>query len=247
LDVRGAAVDAAIAKLCSEPNNLVTVIVCLPDGLLNLGIALRLQERLARVEVDGAPLVVPPIRVRMGSRENALLLLDGRQEFPDRIRAFGMLEDICNVEALERRKLDVIAQAIHEQFRANQGGGSPPWEQLSEAFRESNRHAADHIETKLHAIGCHAISEQEAGARAVRELDKDEIELLARMEHERFCAERFLAGWSYAPPERADKLNFTNATLVAWDKLPEAEKDKDRDQVRALPGILERAGLAIVR
>ena len=57
------------------------------------------------------------------------------------------------------------------------------------------------------------------------------------MEHRRFCAERFLAGWRHAPGPK-DPVAKTNPTLVPWEEISEMEKDKDRDQVRQIPGIV---------
>ena len=36
-------------------------------------------------------------------------------------------------------------------------------------------------------------------------------------------------------------------TLVPWDELPEAEKEKDRDAIRGLPAMLARAGFELRR
>jgi hypothetical protein len=52
-------------------------------------------------------------------------------------------------------------------------------------------------------------------------------------------------GWTYTP--ETDKAKKLHNCLVLWDKLPDAEKEKDRVLVRGIPVILARAGYAIVR
>ena len=56
---------------------------------------------------------------------------------------------------------------------------------------------------------------------------------------------KLAAGWLYAP--ETDKKNTKHADLVPWgDKLSDTAKDKDRDFVLAIPGILAKAGYIVV-
>ncbi len=74
-----------------------------------------------------------------------------------------------------------------------------------------------------------------------------EVERLAEMEHERWCAERTREGWRYGPPSPSDKARKTHPDLVAWAALPEGERAKNRVAVRELPRFLARAGFQIDR
>ena len=118
---------------------------------------------------------------------------------------------------------------------------------MRESFRESNRHAADHIPVKLRALGyCDEAVAGRApakfGGKLFTPFSEEQVELLAEMEHRRYCAERWLDGWEVGEnnPDRK-----TNPTLVAWENLPDAEKNKDREQVRAIPRLLLAVGRAI--
>ena len=66
------------------------------------------------------------------------------------------------------------------------------------------------------------------------------------MEHLRFCGERLLAGWRYAPGPK-DPVHKTSPTLVPWEDISEVEREKDREQVRAIPQVLAEAGWTIAR
>lgn len=46
-----------------------------------------------------------------------------------------------------------------------------------------------------------------------------------RQLHERWCDEKWVAGWSYGPVKDAEKL--THPCLVPYDQLPDHQKDKD--------------------
>lgn len=52
------------------------------------------------------------------------------------------------------------------------------------------------------------------------------------------------AGWQPAP--ETDKDNRLHADLVPWEELSDTAKDKDRDFVLAIPGILAKAGYIVV-
>jgi hypothetical protein len=177
-----------------------------------------------------------------------------RELFGDRILPFGMLEDVCNRRALEESQLDTLARGFHADYVAQQRKkprqDQDPrklvsWDELTEDIKGSNRAAADHIEIKLRAVGCRLVKAGET-ANPVRVFSREEVELLARMEHERYCAQRWLAGWIYKEGD-SDPIAKTNPTLVPWDELSKEEREKDHNQVEAIPLVLETIGLAISR
>ena len=61
---------------------------------------------------------------------------------------------------------------------------------------------------------------------------------LAEMEHNRWMAERLLAGWRYAPGTK-NLDTKTSPSLVPWEQLPAIEQDKDRDTIRNIPTLLK--------
>jgi hypothetical protein len=72
------------------------------------------------------------------------------------------------------------------------------------------------------------------------------VEHLARLEHDRWMAERLLDGWTYAPGPK-DLRRKRTPWLVPWEDMPEEQRDYDRNTVRNLPRFLAQAGLRIVR
>jgi hypothetical protein len=146
---------------------------------------------------------------------------------------------------------DAIAAAIHEKFRRDHGRErSPddhvmrPWEELAEQFKDSNRQQADHIPAKLRAIRCGFAPA--AGREPARiELTDDEVEVLARLEHDRFVEERLRAGWTLG--SERDPERKISPYLVPWDELPDDVKDYDYDTVRGMPEFMADAGFEIYR
>ena len=146
---------------------------------------------------------------------------------------------------------DNLAEAIHEKYREdNEGSKDPedhamaPWARLREDMKESNRRQADHIPVKLKAIGCDFAPVHGHEPRMIEITDK-EFETMAEMEHQRFVAEKLLAGWSLGPEKDYEKK--TRPDLVEWAKLPEEIKDVDRRAVRAIPNLLAQAGFETYR
>ena len=167
----------------------------------------------------------------------------GRANF-DRISRPGVLLD----ETRER-----VAKAIHEDYRRHRqagGGGSVaepsmlPWEQLPESLRDSNRRQAADIGRKLAAIGCDIEPLLDRNAPPLV-FTPAEVELLARMEHDRWRKERESDGWTYALEKDVERKK--SPYLVPWEDLSEEIRDRDRAPIRAMPAVLAAAGFSICR
>jgi hypothetical protein len=71
------------------------------------------------------------------------------------------------------------------------------------------------------------------------------LDYLAEMEHKRWMQLKLADGWEHAPV--TDKANKRHADLLPWEKLSETARDKDREMVVAIPGILAQAGYTVVK
>lgn len=149
---------------------------------------------------------------------------------------------------------EIIARAIHEEYLREQSakgetpGSNPtlvPWEELPETLKNSNRRHAANLGLKLEEIGCY-IGPKTGTENDQVELTPEEIETMTKIEHDHWVEERLKDGWEYAPGEK-DAQNKKSPWLVPWDKLPEEEKEKDRNPVRKIPDFLAKAGLQIYR
>ncbi|MDP1804900.1 MAG: RyR domain-containing protein [Acidimicrobiales bacterium] len=162
---------------------------------------------------------------------------------------FDVLERSCRPEIVLDGTIEVLARAIHAAYvRDHAGRTDTPamrdWEELPESTKEANRAQAAHVGTKLAAVGCRlqAWTDWTGDGPA---FTPAEIEIMAELEHERWCRERTTEGWT-AGPTRDDDRKVT-PSLVDWDQLPDDVKDYNRNAVRALPELLTFAGYEIVR
>jgi ppGpp synthetase/RelA/SpoT-type nucleotidyltranferase len=151
---------------------------------------------------------------------------------------------------LEPETREKIARAIHENYLAGktrvsstQDPSSAPWEQLPEYLKESNRQQADDINNKLHRIGC-TVAKVTGREMVKMTFTKEEIELMAEMEHGRWNVERLLDGWKPGPKDVVKKLS---PSLASWSALTEDVKEWDRDAVRNIPEFLAKVGLEVQR
>ncbi len=148
-------------------------------------------------------------------------------------------------------RLELLARGIHDSYRerrratlAGDDASLADWDELPETLRTSNRDQAAHIADKLHVIGCGVVNYQGRTPPPFHFTD-EEIEHLARLEHDRWATERIRQGWK--PGLKRDAKAKTTPYLVPWEELSEPVRDLDRDAVREIPGQLARAGMAVVR
>jgi hypothetical protein len=151
-------------------------------------------------------------------------------------------------QGLDEKSLELVARAIHESYRFRQlgmgkheGPSTQDWEMLPEPLKESNRRQAADIARKLSCIGAVIVH------RETHEFTwtPNEVEMLAEQEHMRWVAEKQAGGWTRGEEKcAADK---THPMLIPYDELPDPEKQKDRNAVLDIPGILRQVGLGICR
>jgi uncharacterized membrane protein len=143
-----------------------------------------------------------------------------------------------------------LARAFHRVYldacleRGERSGSRPalvPWEELPEVFRESNRDQARDVAAKLAALNCVLVPFFDPSlAFTYRD---DEVQRLARMEHERWVAERLRRGFVPGPSRQGG----THPDLVPWEQMSDEARDKDTRFIRDLPRLLADAGFQILR
>jgi len=150
----------------------------------------------------------------------------------DRIKFFGQMEDICNLEFITGQKQDKLAQAIHDDYRKLLSGASSEsekytsdWLTLSEDAKDASRAQADHIPYKF------LLTNKAWPVADPKQVlfSTEEIETLAIIEHNRWMAHRYINGWDFGE-SRNDELKL-HPSLIPWEILSESEKQKDRDTI----------------
>ena len=143
---------------------------------------------------------------------------------------------------LDLDTIEQLAQRIHANYLARFAPDGPQWTDLTEDLREANRAQARAFVAKVEAVGAHI----EQGKQVkLFEFTDDELDELARAEHQRWMDQRTSAGWSYDPVR--DDAQKHHPMLVPWESLDEHEREKDRDAVRHIPDVLASVGLRVAR
>ncbi len=225
------------------------VYVCVDDDSAGLTAGLALLQRLRGRGV--------PIVIQMAEDAGLATLLRGEavnQRMFEDLNAFGLLDQTCTLQLLVNSMNETLAVAYHEQYCREQAkcGKTPesnpsmvPWEKLPDPLRESNRRQADHIGMKLKEVGC-AVAPLTDWDADLFAFSPEEVERMAVLEHDRWCAALRREGWTYEPGPK-DYDAKTNPYLVSWSKLPDDVKEWNRAAIRDLPRFVTLAGFQIHR
>lgn len=168
------------------------------------------------------------------------------KSFPGRFRVYSVVAE----RTFPTEELAAAAHQLYCQTQLAKGDvaddslARAPWQELPEQFREANRSQVADIPFKLGLIGYELSSGPGFHAKDLK-LTADQIEMLAQKEHERWMMERERSGWTHAP--QRDDSRKHHPSMVPWESLPEPEKEKDREVIRALPKLIEMAGLRLTR
>jgi uncharacterized membrane protein len=159
-----------------------------------------------------------------------------------------LIVSLCNY--MGSHVADLLARAIHRSYvegcvaRGEVRDSRPallPWDQLSEELHESNLDQARHLGEKLAAIGCVMVPCFDPELRF--EYADGEVAQLARMEHERWVAERHTRGFVHG----SVREDHRHPDLVLWENLSDEARLKDEQAILDLPRLLDEAGFQILR
>jgi hypothetical protein len=202
-----------------------------------------------RSALDAAiPLVVALSRTQGVGRLINDAAADG--DLGDRqIQMFPALERTCTVALVRGGSLEPFAQALHNRWRQQRlktGEDAPTWDELDEARKESSRAQARDIKVKVQKFGCKIELLHDWNATGFT-FARQQVEELARDEHDRWIRERDAAGWRQVDDApQADPIRKTTPYMVPFDELPRKIADYDRMFVQEIPTLLASAGLQIV-
>lgn len=237
LDRPISAVDAVdFASLVEGAEGTRAVYLCLYDDGNNLALALKARHQLP----DDAFVVVP---ATPWTGQLASLILTEESG----IHAVGYAADADALDLLRGSAHEALAAAVHSAYRTGpvpRPESDLPWEALPAERQEANRRQVDGIVRGLRSIWYDLAPAFDWDAPPIA-LSTEQIETLAEIEHERWCAERRAEGWTSG--ERYHQARRCHPDLVPWEHLPEVTKEKDRAVVTAWPPLLAAAGYEVVR
>lgn len=226
-----------------------TVFICLDDE----DDALRASLAIGRLAASDRAHVVTCMRASAPFAQT----LAGNPKFLEdlrgRISVFEVIQEACMPANIrDDAFIEQLARSIHADYVAKseargeteaENKSMVPWGKLPKDLRDANVAQAAGIGAKLEAIN--AVVVPESAKASDFSFTPEEVEGLAELEHQRWMNERIAQGWSYGP--KRDNRRKIHPDLQEWDALDEGTREKDRDAVRAIPGILGEAGYQIIR
>ncbi len=229
--------DAADQLHAALARDVTTVAVCFDDDARAVTTALLIRRLLG---------TAPTEVIARTSGTGGLSLLLGEGATAAGVIPFPLLERACTREIVEGGANEQVARAIHADYtdRASDTPYDVPWHDLPPDVQESNRRQADSLSAGLAAIGCDLVPLGGWGVPHVT-LTPDEVDDIARREHDRWRAERAEAGWRYGP--KRDNDQRLNPLLVPWEDLAAASQADSREAARRIPSVLALAGLEVLR
>jgi hypothetical protein len=248
--------------------HIPTIFVCIDHGHESAALIRRMHGKLQSMcAATGTELHIGFYYNYPEDRTRALVMsLQQAEGNPPNLHIFdfGSYEEQCTMEALEGEERDALARQIAAFYRytyRNAGEDTKKmdreffreqWRTSAEWERDSNRQAADHIHVKLRHLGLTMENARDKTEGELSQELEENIETLARMEHQRWCAERLLTGWRPLEPAEANveqwqrkkglmKACKLHIDLVPFDGLVNGERDKDYDQIYDIPRAIHAA------
>jgi hypothetical protein len=199
---------------------------------------------------------LPPIKVLL-PRNTALVNIFDDVAFEMRslnIELLNMDDEVCNKRTIvdNRKEEDFIAKHIHYEWAKSQavknktqiGSMQKEWDKIKDSQKDSNRLPARHLYIKLRYVKAD-LSDLATGEELNFDTLEDDIwDRIARMEHNRWNAEKNINGFVLI--EKATDKNLGNFLkqnlkchwdLVDFDKLDEATQEYDTFTFKMAPVI----------
>ena len=232
----------------TELGPLTLAYVCLAEDSACLGAAGMLQSLLRSADISVPHLFV---HLRQGGYERA-----GGASGRSFVSFGGGAAIVSACEFLSDRP-DHAARAYSEAYRAlltkeqrrdRSNRSAYAWNELDETYRRATRDVVAHIPAKMASAGVDP--EHWLGVKGLPRLppgvvlysNPKELEVLAELEHERWCAQRRMDGWRLANAGGRDDARRRHPQLRPYAQLAEELKVFDRAIVEETQKICAAAG-----
>lgn len=219
-------------------DNIVNLAICIDDADKAFSQALKYRDN----PIPGLKQIFVELPGTSGYRDVIQNINQSQGTVP--LHAVGASTDFELAEGL-----DVLAKKIHAHYQKKYK--DVEWSKLDETMRAWNRAPADHIDVKLRILTAMIKKDDDKPGedeinKKLKEIinklaDYDSVkkddslykyfDVLSRIEHDRWCAEKYADGWTYAEGDK-DKIKKHNPCLVPYDNLPPHEQSKDWETMK---------------
>ena len=204
-------------------------------------------ELLLVLEQEGQPKLLEDLLLATARQEIDVFAGDALTDSPlakqGRLRLFAWEQAALDLKIVLDDLLLARAKAINLRYSHLYAGveetaknREAEWAKLDAFTRESNISAADYHLVRLDMLAAMGLPASGEG------LPPEAMELLAELEHIRWCRYHWLNNWTFGRPEdggRKDPARRIHRDLVPYGDLTEEEREKDRENIRILLSVEE--------
>lgn len=125
---------------------------------------------------------------------------------------------------LYAKRINLRYANLYEGVEETEANRESLWQKLDTFTRYSNISAADYHDVQLRMQGDHPLT-------------PETLELLAELEHIRWCRYHYLNNWTFGIPENGknkDMAKRIHKLLLPYNQLDDSEKEKDRENIRIM-------------
>jgi len=146
-----------------------------------------------------------------------------------------------------------LARLLHDKYREDRvkkgdtlktNKALVEFDKLPQDLKDANFDNVFKIPEKLNLIGYKIRRLQQGENKNEVTLSKEQIEIIAKKEHDRWVLQKIMQGWVYGEGEK----NFDKKTspyIVQWDELSPDIQDNDLNPVSLIPEMLKEVGFEI--
>jgi len=160
---------------------------------------------------------------------------------------------------LTQEEIETLAPLVHEFYRLtrleelipeandiNKFKVLMPWNKLDPSLRHSNLKQVAFYEHILNRVDLSIRKKDNPVPFNIKEnVNQAEYDMLAKLEHARWNAERLLEGWKYGPDK--DIAAKLNPCITAWENLDDETKGYDYGPVDNIPTLLSKIGYEVYK
>lgn len=243
------AVQKLLAKWAEDESRQLSIAICLNFPPQAMAMGLYLPDVIYARNI--------PVFVRQETSSALLNLLNNRlKEEPlnrySHVFPFGMLANSFDLDRRNTRRAQLVNYIYDYKGRYGTSPSAAPsehelqrgWDKLPVALQWSNFYCADSVDIKLRSLGF--------GTTPPERLTKEQVELMAEVEHNRWNMEKLLLGYRKPTPaeeilcqDKAVRKEYTNKRFVHTDirpfcELDEGTKEYDRCISECLPLVAQQ-------
>jgi hypothetical protein len=237
-----AVVDTSLLDAIAQDRGPITaILVSTGVDADNILLALALKRSCNQEFAHPAPIYMRETSQSEFSRQYAKG--DDTLELDAYLQAFGSHQTTATRQLVVDGRLDRGAAVAHEYYRLgfdardqvdmkDLQAAARGWDEVRETYRAANRASADSAMVKLWDAGWRPASRAERAAATTEPgISDDVLAAMAKREHDRWTAERLLAGWR--PGAKRNNEQRVHPNLKPWEQLTVPEQDRDKAQVHA--------------